>query len=250
MVGQEVRVTVQEDPKMDDKTIDFWWEIAGNAANPGPLQNNRIYTYKPKDTKPVTVTVHAKGRDKGDDLGSQKITVTAKAYTVSVSSPKYLGAKPRIWKCDTEFGRECPGLVEVGDTQFAVHHDIFMKASITPTVDRSKLRYGWTISPEGCSGGGSISDEIKLNCSNTGTYTVKVEVTNTDGAKLGEAAQSVTISISQETLNNSKKAKEAYDKLQKAKELVAQGKLDEGIALAEEASKLDPKNTEAANLIR
>jgi hypothetical protein len=94
LVGQEVKITVQEDPKIEEKTIDFWWEIAGNAANPGPLQNNRFYTYKPKDTKPVTVTVHAKGRDRGDDLGSQKITVTAKAYTVSVSSPKYLGMKP------------------------------------------------------------------------------------------------------------------------------------------------------------
>ena len=248
LVGQEVKITVQEDPKIEEKTIDFGWEIAGNAANPGPLQNNRFYTYKPKDTKPVTVTVHAKGRDKGDDLGSQKITVTAKAYTVSVSSPKYLGMKPRIWKCDTEFGRECPGLVEVGDTQFAVHHDLFIKASINPSVDSSKLRYGWTISPDGCSGGGSISDEIRLNCSNAGTYAVKVEVTNTDGAKLGEAAQSVTVSISQETLNNSKKAREAYDKLQKAKELVAQGKLDEGLALANESASLDPKNAEAKSL--
>ncbi|HWR58110.1 MAG TPA: hypothetical protein VN328_04405, partial [Thermodesulfovibrionales bacterium] len=162
LVGQEVKVTVQEDPKMDEKTVDFWWEIAGDAANPGPLRGNRIYSYRPKDTKPVTVTVHAKGRDKGDDLGSQKITVTAKSYTVSVSSPRYHGPKPRIWKCNTELGKECPGLVEVGDTQFAVHHDIFMKAGISPSVDRSKLRYKWTVSPEGCTGGGSISDEIRL----------------------------------------------------------------------------------------
>ena len=77
---------------------------------------------------------------------------------------------------------------------------------------------------------------------------MKVEVTNADGAKLGEASQSVTVSVSQSDLNNSKNAKDAYDKLQKAKGLVAEGKLDEGIALANEAAGLDPKNAEAKSL--
>ncbi|HWR59459.1 MAG TPA: hypothetical protein VN328_11280, partial [Thermodesulfovibrionales bacterium] len=56
------------------------------------------------------------------------------------------------------------------------------------------------------------------------------------------------ISVSQETLDNSKKAKEANEKLQKAKDLVAQGKLDEGITMAEDASKLAQKNSAAVNL--
>ncbi len=273
-IGETVVVTVQEEPKMSDDTLSFWWEIKGDAVSPGPvpnIPNSRAYSFKPKNNKPVTVTVHAKGKDGGDDLGSESITITAQSYNVTISQPRYLGPKPMIWKPQEWKSPEWKspewkegkglsgeggltpggltpggGLVEVADTQFAVHHDIFMKATVTPSPESP--RYRWAIDPSGSCGFPGAGDEIKLNCSNTGTYTAKVEVTNADGAKLGEATQSVTISISQETLDNSKKAKEAYDKLQKAKELVSQGKLDEGIPLAEEASKLDPKNTEAKNL--
>ncbi len=49
-------------------------------------------------------------------------------------------------------------------------------------------------------------------------------------------------------LKASTNAKEAYDKMQKAKGLVNEGKLDEAIALANEASNLDPKNSEAKTL--
>jgi tetratricopeptide (TPR) repeat protein len=54
-------------------------------------------------------------------------------------------------------------------------------------------------------------------------------------------------------LNEAKKKAEnlkkaVAEKLNQAKSLVAQGKLDDGIGLADEASKLDPKNTEAPDL--
>ena len=58
----------------------------------------------------------------------------------------------------------------------------------------------------------------------------------------------MTISVSQKDMDGSKKAKEAQEKLQKAKGLVAEGKLDEAIALANEAAGLDPKNAEAKSL--
>jgi hypothetical protein len=249
LIGEKVVLTVHEEPKMDDKTITFWWEYSGNISNPGVepnISNSRAYSFKPKDTKPVTVTVHAKAKDGGDDLGQAKITITPKSYSVAISEPRYLGPKPRIWKCDIQLGGTCPGLVEVGDTQFAVFRDIFMKAIITPSPDSP--RYRWTIDPSGSCGFPGSGSEIKINCSNTGTYTVKVEVANADGAKLGEASQAVTVSISQEQLAGATKSKEAYDKMQQAKQLVVQGKLDEGITLAEEASRLDPKNTEAKSL--
>ncbi|MBS4058928.1 MAG: hypothetical protein KG029_00885, partial [Bacteroidetes bacterium] len=248
-IGEKVVLTVHEEPKMSDDFITFWWEYSGNISNPGVepnISNSRAYSFKPKDAKPVTVTVHAKAKDGGDDLGQAKITITPKSYSVAISEPRYLGPKPRIWKCDTQLGGACPGLVEVGDTQFAVFRDIFMKAIITPSPDSP--RYRWTVDPSGSCGFPGSGNEIKINCSNTGTYTVKVEVANADGAKLGEAAQAVTVSISQEQLGGATKSKEAYDKVQQAKQLVVQGKLDEGITLAEEASRLDPKNTEAKSL--
>ncbi|HNQ01924.1 MAG TPA: hypothetical protein PKN59_06500, partial [Syntrophales bacterium] len=194
----------------------------------------------------VTVTVHAKAKEDGSDLGQTDATVNAKGYTVTIGEPRYLGPKPKVWKCDTQLGGACPGLVDVGDQQFAVHHDVFMKAAVTPAL--SGARYRWAIDPAGSCGMPGSGDEIKMNCSETGTYTVVLKVANGDGDQVGEASRSVTISVSQKDLDGSKKAKEASDKLQKAKGLVAEGKLDEAIALANEAASLDPKNAEAKSL--
>ncbi len=250
LIGETVTITVKEEPAMSDDIISFWWEIKGSATNPGPvpnIPNSRAYSFKPKDVKPVFVTLHGKAKDGGDDLGSAEVTITAQAYQVSISEPKYLESPPEIWQCDTQLGRaQSCGMVKVKPNQFTVSRDVFMKATITPQPEAP--RFKWVVDPAGSCGFPGISSEIKLNCSNTGTYNTKVEVSNSDNAKLGEATQSVTISISQEQLNGSKKGKEAHDKIQKAKELVAQGKLDEALSLADEAAKLDDKNTEVKTL--
>ena len=243
-IGQEVKLQVTTKPPIGEDIIGFWWGIPGYWTGTGDK-----VSFKPKDAKPVKVTVHAKTKDGGDEVGTKEVTITAEAYAVSISEPRYLESPPQIWQCDTQLGQaqKC-GMVTVKPSQFMVHRDIFFKATITPNPDSP--RYKWTVEPSGSCGFPGSGSEIKLNCSSTGTYTIKLEVTNADGAKLGEAAQSVTISISKEQIDNSKKAKEAYEKLQKAKELVSQGKLDEGIALASEALKIYPKNTEADSLAK
>ena len=241
MVGQEVKLEVSTNPPMGDDLVSFWWDIPGYFSGTG----NKA-TFKPKDTKPIKAVVHAKSKDNGEEIGTKEITITSQGYQVSISEPRYLGPKPMIWKCDTQLGGACPGLVEVADTQFAVFRDIFMKATVTPNPDSP--RYRWSIDPAGSCGLPGAGSEIRLNCSNTGTYTAKVELTNADGVKLGEATQTVTISISDEMIKASNNAKEAHEKLQKAKGLVNEGKLDEAINLANEAAGLDPKNTEAKTL--
>src|SRR5690606_3786915 len=85
LVGQQVKITLTEAPKLDDQTVSYWWEIAGNTQSAGPERDQRIYTYKPKDDKPVTVTVHAKAKDGGEEIGLEKITVSAKKPTVTVT---------------------------------------------------------------------------------------------------------------------------------------------------------------------
>jgi hypothetical protein len=249
LIGEKVVITVHEEPAMSNDIITFWWEIKGDAANPGPepnIPNSRSYSFKPKNVKPVTVTVHGKAKEDGSDLGQADVTVNPKGYTVTIGEPRYLGPKPKIWKCDTQLGGACPGLVDVGDRQFAVHHDVFMKATVAPAL--SGARYRWSIDPAGTCGTPGAGDEIKMNCSDTGTFTVSLKVASSDGDQVGEASRSVTISVSQKDLDGSKKAKEAQEKIQKAKGLVAEGKLDEGIALANEAAGLDPKNAEAKSL--
>jgi tetratricopeptide (TPR) repeat protein len=241
-IGQEVKLEASTTPVMGDDIIGFWWEIPGYWTGTGNTASIR-----PKDDKPIKVTVHAKTKDGGDEVGTKEVTITAQAYQVSITEPRYLESPPQIWKCDTQLGQaqNC-GMVTVKPTEFAVFRDLFMKATITPQPDSP--RYRWTVDPAGSCGLPGAGSEVKLNCSSTGTYMVKVEVTNGDGAKLGEAAQSVAISISSDVLDGSKKAKDAAERLQKAKNLVAQGSLDEGISLAGEAASLDPKNAEAKTL--
>ncbi|GAB6146036.1 hypothetical protein JCM12294_34760 [Desulfocicer niacini] len=249
-VGEKVTIKVQEEPKVKDDLIAFWWEIkGGQTLSAGPEVNSpddRAYSFTPQDTKPVMVTVHAKSKENGDDLGEASLTITAKSYAVSIGEPRYLGPKPRIWKCDTQLGGDCPGLVEVSDQQFAVFHDIFMKATVTPALNGAT--YDWSVEPTGLCGMPGAGDEIKINCSQTGSYEVSVKVRNSDNAEIGSASGTVTISVSQDELERASKAKEVQDKILKAKKKVKEGFLDEGIALIEEAKGLDPKNPEAEPL--
>ncbi|MFN3479964.1 MAG: hypothetical protein ACK415_06220 [Thermodesulfovibrionales bacterium] len=242
-IGQEVKVEVLTNPKMGDDMVSFWWDIPGYFSGTGDKA-----TFRPKDNKPIKVVAHAKAKDSGEEIGVKEVVITAQGYQVGISEPRYLQSPPQIWQCDTQLGQaqKC-GMVTVKPNQFMVHRDIFFKATITPNPESP--RYRWTVDPSGSCGFPGSGSEIKINCSNTGTYTVKVEVTNAEGIKLGEATQTVTISISQEQIDNSKKAKEAYEKLQKAKELVSQGRLDEAIGLSQEAVTLDPKNQEAKGLL-
>ncbi len=243
-IGQEVKLQVTTKPPIGEDIIGFWWEIPGYWTGTGDKAS-----FKPKDAKPVKVTVHAKTKDGGDEVGTKEVTITAEAYAVSISEPRYLESPPQIWKCDTQLGRadQC-GMVTLKPNEFAVFRDIFMKSSITPQVESP--RYRWSVNPAGSCGLPGSGSELRLNCSSTGTYSVKLEVTNAEGAKLGEATQSVTISVSRDTLEGSKFAKQSSDKLQQAKQLVAQGKLDEGIGLAADAHKIYPKNTEADSLAK
>jgi hypothetical protein len=243
-IGQEVKLEVESKPAIGEDIIGFWWEIPGYWTGTG----NKA-SFKPKDNKPVKVTVHAKTKDGGDEVGTKDITITAQAFEVSISEPRYLESPPQIWKCDTQLGgaSKC-GMVTVKPTEFTVHRDLFMKATIKPEAESP--RYRWSVDPSGSCGMPGSGSEVKINCSSTGSYTVKLEVTNADGAKLGEGTRSVIISISQEMLAGSKKSQDGAEKLTKAKDLVKQGKLDEGIALSDEASRADPKNQEALNVSR
>jgi len=69
--GQEVRVTVTEQPALGPQIVSFWWEVAGNARNAGALADERHYSFKPGEATPVTVTVHAKARDGAPTWGSR-----------------------------------------------------------------------------------------------------------------------------------------------------------------------------------
>jgi len=209
-VGQEVKIVLTDEPKMDDKTVSFWWEIAGQALNPGALANNREYTFKPKDPNPVTVTVHAKAKDGGEELGQEKITVTAKTYEVGITGPKLEGPAPMIWK-------EKIGLVPVERAIYEGQR-ISFGAEIKPQVNLEKIRYRWAVSPAGCVLGQAISRELSLTCGPVGSYTATVEVRTDEGAVLGSASASFAVTISQAAIADSQKKAEEEKTKQKTQE--------------------------------
>ncbi len=213
LVGQEVKATVSAPPELDASTIDFWWEYKGNALNPGPLRDNREYTFKPKDTKPVTVTVHGKAKDGGADLGEKQATVTARAYEVTIGEPRRRGPKPMIWKSpEWKQGSGLQGeggLVEVADNQFAVFEDIEVKADVKPTPEKLPLRYDWSIDPGGICGIPGAGRELRLNCSRTGSYTVNLSVRDSENLVLGKASRAVGVTVFQDDLDKAKKPRVA-----------------------------------------
>lgn len=232
LVGQEVRITLTEQPKLDGQTVSYWWEASGNTQGGGAAtQDQKTYTYKPKDDKPVTVTVHAKAKDGGDEIGVEKITVTARKPSVTVTGPKIAGPPPMIWK-------EGAGLVPA-DRQIAEGQRVEFAAAVTPATEN--LRYQWAVSPEGCSISAPASKETGVTCSKTGSYTMTCSVKSADGADLGSGTGSLNVTISQSDVATGKKKDEAKKKLDTAKQLWSQKKYDEAIAAAEDAAKTDPK---------
>ncbi len=233
LVGQEVKITLTEEPKLDAQTVSYWWEIAGSAQNAGPATSDqKTYTYKPKDDKPVTVTVHAKAKDGGEEIGLEKITVTAKKPTVTVTGPKIAGPPPMIWK-------EGVGLVPAG-RQIAEHQRVEFSVAVTPATAQ-QLRYHWKVSPEGCTVSAPSSKDTGVTCGKTGSYTVTCAVKSADGADLGSGTGSLGVTISQSDISTGKKKDEAKKKLDNARQLWSQKKYDGAIAAAEAAAQVDGK---------
>ena len=113
-------------------------------------KNASVIGFVPKDPKPMMLLVAPEVPDYRDLIGGGlKEEYQAGAYTITVSKPRYLQSKPQLWKCDTQLGggQKC-GLVEV-EYEFAVYHNISMKAEITPSPPETP-RFKWTMTPEGC----------------------------------------------------------------------------------------------------
>ena len=238
LVGQETRVTLKDEPRLDDKMAGFRWEHKGDAINPGPAGDERVFTFKPKNIKPVTVRARGYLRDDNTDLGEAEIILQPKAYDVKLGAPQARGPRPQVWKCDTQLGGAAGcGMVDLPQGQFVTFQDITIPSTITPRPDSP--RYRWTIDPSGSCGLPASSSELRLNCSNTGSYTVRLEVTDADGVQLGSAETSVSVSTSQDKINADKNKAQATQKLNEAKQLWNQGKYDEAVSAAESAAQAD-----------
>jgi len=248
-VGQKVTLKAQEEPKMEDDIISFWWERKGGRTfGAGPeanSPNDRTYSFVPKDTNSVTVTVHAKAKKSGADLGEKSITITAKKYKVSVSKPKRLDKAP--WKWDIKQGKavELPQAI-------AVFQNAEVHARITPEP-KEKVRYHWTVSPKGCTVSAPGSKSTNLSAHKKGSYQVSVKATDKNGIELGKGTGSLSITVSKRDLDvaaqKAKDQKKAHVLLGEARELWKEGRLQQAIYKVAQARKLSGKDKEIAKTL-
>lgn len=234
LIGEMVVLTVEETPQMSDDLVSFWWEYSGEANSPGVhpnTPNSRAWSYKPKNDKPVTITVHAKSKDSGEELDSAALTLTARRIQVSVSGPRIAGPAPMVWK---------PGVgLVAAERQVAEHQRVEFAATLNPSVDDP--RYQWRIEPSGCSIHSPSSRETGVTCSSTGNYSLSVTVKNADGAELGIGAGQLSVSVSQAAVDSGQKTAKAIEEtLAQAREQAGRGRLDEALSLAKQALTLDP----------
>ena len=249
-IGEKVLIKVQATPKIDDDAVSFWWEIKGaETVNAGPeinVPNQRAYSFITKNEKSVTVTVHAKAKDDGSELGKKSLTIKAQQYAISVSKPKRLDKAP--WKWDPIQGKavELPQAISVFQNA-EVHVNIKPKP-------KGKLRYQWTVTPEGCSISAPMSKSTNLNAHEVGTYKVSVKVSDKNGAELGKGSTSFSVTVSQRDLDVVKQKSEDKQKskklLQEGRKLWKDGKLQQAIAKLAQAQKLADKDKVIAKTLK
>ncbi len=242
-VGQEVRVTIETDPKIKPEIVNYEWNWPESSGRMEYEKNASVIGFVPKDPKPVKLLVGPKTvYDRVPIGGAILDEYTAEAFNVTVTGPRQMGPTPQVWK-------EKVGLVDV-QREIAVFQNVFMRAEVAPDPEKKPLRYKWTVTPDGCTVGSDISQEITVNCSQTGSYQAKVTVKDKDGAELGSGSGTISVTISQNEITKAKdKKKEMEEKLAKARALEREGKFDEAIALVDEVTKTDPKHDEARQLL-
>ncbi len=249
-VGREVRVSITTVPEgIKPELLSYEWSLPESSNRMEYEKNASVIGFVPKDPKPVLLLVAPKVPYHREPIGGGlKEEYQAGSYTVTVTGPVAKGPKPQLWQ-------EGKGLVEV-DRAIAVFQQVTLRAEVSPKPEK-ETRWKWDVTPPGCTVSNDISQEITVSCSETGSYTAKVTARDPDGIELGSGTGSISVTISQTTLNESaKKAKEAQDKaksaeeakkkLAGAKDKARKGDYDGAIRDAEEAAKLDPANREAA----
>ena len=240
-VGQEVKAKLSVKPEV--KEIDFrWMPVPGNAKQSMESKDGREITFTLKDDKPAEIQVNARVPKSGEDLGEAKGTVKAKKYAVTVTGPKAMGPKPKVWK-------EGVGLVDV-ENAIAVDQIVEFAANIQPSALTGPVKYQWSVTSGPCTVSNPASREARVTASAAGGCELAVALRDKNDVPLGEARGSFSASVSRETIkkgqDKAKSVEESKKKLQDAKNKIRKGDYDGAIRNADDAAKLDPANKEAA----
>jgi len=241
MVGEEVTIKADIQQKVDPNLIRIIWDHNGKVKEGKSSADGLSYSFFPTDTTPIKVSIKVLAvEDNLKELISKTITITAKKYKLSISTPKRKGKAPWIWDAKQGKAVELPQAI-------SVFQDAEIHSTITPKP-KTKVHYRWSIIPDGCTISSPMSQSTNLNAHKKGTYQVSLKVTDKNGIVLGKATTSYSVTVSQRDLDVAKqKAKDqikAKELLKEARKLWKDGKLQLAIAKIYQAQKLTIKDKE------
>jgi tetratricopeptide (TPR) repeat protein len=234
LIGQEVKARVEVTPSPPDLSL-RWQPLPANAQMLGESQDGREITFTLKDDKPAALQALALVKGTGDSLGEASGTIQARKFKVTATVVGPMGPEPMKWD-------PVKGGMTSDPKAIAIHQNVRVKAAITPEPPKGPVRWQWSVNADSHIQSGQGGTEIMVNRSQVGACEITVEAMDAQGSKLGSAATTFQVTVDQGVV--SKELREAA--LKKA----AEGKLDEAIALMEQAVKLDPVSTANANLLK
>ena len=237
LIGQEVRVTASEASDVSTEDAAYWWEYSGAALFAGPTADPRGYSLIPKDGKPIVVTAHLKEKLHGDDLGAKSVTLTARAYDVSIvdlgQAWENSTQRPMIW---------VPGHgIAVLDKQIVAGQDVRLRVDVKPEQAVEPLRYRWWAGAGARITGNDATRETRAQRPDVGDIVANVEVRDARDIVLGAGSRSIAVTIDAAALADGKAKADALAKFKaEAAAAWAGGDLDAACEKGKAAAAIDP----------
>jgi tetratricopeptide (TPR) repeat protein len=234
LVGEEVTVSIRDFPVHDG--VEFRWDPLPPQARLVRV-GERSLTFYPTQAAATAVRVTAVAKDggkAGGDLGSARITVTAKPYGVTVDNRGLSGMPAVVW-------REGEGPVPAEGV--AVGQNVRLRAGVLPTPGNPPLAFAWSLCPGARARGGEDTREIEVSRQEVGQCEATVEVRDGRGLLLGRGQGGFTVAVSQQELDDAvAKARETDRLTALAGEAWTAGDVDRAMEAAGKAVRLSPKN--------
>lgn len=246
-IGETITAQIQSDPPVDPSIIDYRWIEPTDRKE---ITNGKI-EFVPKDNKPIKFHIIARVPHYGETINdSIKDEYTPGEYEVIA---KLVG--PKFDKNFPNWSEKDKGLA-YKPKKLVTGMQIVASAT-TKDIEPEKVNYEWK-SNDGCHiDAGQYSNEVTVSRNEPGSCDLIVIAHDKEKRRLGEGNLSFNImeqdtggsttSTSDKDKDKDKvnKAKtEANEKFEKAKEEITKGNLDEAIIILDEASKLDPDNSQ------
>ncbi len=234
VVGEMVTAKINTVPDKLEEVSYRWMPLTTNAKQLNESPDGSAISFYAKDALQISVEVLALVKGSGEELGSVKGYFNAERFNVKVEGPKVQGPKPMIWQPGV-------GLVEV-EKDIAVHQVVEFNTLISPQPSGT-ITYNWQVMEGNASVSNPASRDARVTALETGTVKLKVTVKDNNGVELGDAIAVFSATISNEMISNGASQKKAFDdKMQQARQLIKDGKLDDAFKLGEELKGMNAKD--------